>query len=176
MKRTGFILIAVSFLAGSYITVLHEFEINWALFVPALLVGAVGVTLARLGHRRLTQETDKVTSNIQNLNTSLQNIVQNIRELDEGKESINVYDVHGKIDEIFMDDLNTFVDARESIGHAYTLQDYADVMSHFAAGERYLNRVWSTSVDGYIDESHAYITKADQQFTEALERLQALGD
>lgn len=174
MKRIGYILIALSFLAGSYITVLHEYEINWALFIPALLIGALGVALARFGHQRKTQETDRVSSNIQNLNNSLGNIVTNIRDLDEQKESISVYDLHEKIDELFMDDINTFVDARESIGHAYSLQDYADVMSHFAAGERYLNRVWSTSVDGYIDEAHEFISRADQQFTEALERLQAL--
>lgn len=176
MKTIGYVLIAISFLLCSYISILHNFEINWSYFIPALLIGAVGVALARFGHKRGTQSKEIVSSNLQDLNTSLGNIVTNIRDLDEQKENINVYDLHQKIDDTFMDDLNTFVDARESIGHAYTLQDYANVMSHFAAGERYLNRVWSTSVDGYIDEAHEYIQRADRQFTEAFEKLKALGN
>ena len=54
----------------------------------------------------------------------------------------------------------------ESIAIAFGLPLYASVMSHFAAGERYLNRVWSCSVDGYIDEAHAYISRAREQFEE----------
>ena len=36
--------------------------------------------------------------------------------------------------------------------HVFGMQNYADVMSNFAAGERYINRVWSASTDGYVDE------------------------
>ena len=51
---------------------------------------------------------------------------------------------------------------------------YADVMSHFAAAERYLNRVWSCAADGYIDEAHTYIGRARVQFLEALQRFEEL--
>ena len=37
-------------------------------------------------------------------------------------------------------------------------------MNEFAAGERYINRAWSASVDGYIDETLTYVTKARSQF------------
>jgi len=49
-------------------------------------------------------------------------------------------------------------------------------MSHFASGERYLNRVWSASADGYIDEVSAYLEKAKLQFSEALEKVRNLKD
>jgi hypothetical protein len=49
-------------------------------------------------------------------------------------------------------------------------------MSHFAGGERYLNRVWSASADGYIDEVNAYLTKAHEQFDIALARMADLRD
>ena len=65
--------------------------------------------------------------------------------------------VQHRIDELFPGDLNKFVEARETIPHVYRLQAYADVMSHFAAGERYLNRVWSASADGYVDEVRTYL-------------------
>jgi hypothetical protein len=46
-------------------------------------------------------------------------------------------------------------------------------MNHFAAGERYLNRVWSASVDGYVDECRAYIGHAREQFHVAWDKLAA---
>ncbi|MCZ6508515.1 MAG: hypothetical protein O7A04_10795 [Acidobacteria bacterium] len=60
------------------------------------------------------------------------------------------------------------IQARESISHRFGLQAYAEVMNAFAAGERYLNRVWSASTDGYIDEAHTYIDKARGEFENAL--------
>jgi len=49
-------------------------------------------------------------------------------------------------------------------------------MSHFASGERYLNRVWSASADGYVDEITAYLDKAQEQFAEALNNIRQLKD
>ena len=50
--------------------------------------------------------------------------------------------------------------------HVFGIQNYADVMSNFAAGERYINRVWSASTDGYVDEVREYLERAHKQFTE----------
>jgi hypothetical protein len=47
-------------------------------------------------------------------------------------------------------------------------------MSSFAAGERYLNRVWSASADGYVDEVNIYLDKAQEQFAESLNRIEQL--
>lgn len=51
--------------------------------------------------------------------------------------------------------------------HVFGLQNYADVMSAFAAGERYVNRVWSASTDGYVDEVRTYLIRATDQFRDA---------
>ena len=64
-------------------------------------------------------------------------------------------------------DLRRFADARESMVHLFGLQAYADIMSSFAAGERYINRVWSASADGYGAEASTYIEKAAKQFADA---------
>jgi hypothetical protein len=69
---------------------------------------------------------------------------------------------------LLREDLNDFANARESMKHIFGLQNYADVMSAFAAGERYINRVWSASTDGYVDEVRSYLERATQQFREAL--------
>lgn len=96
--------------------------------------------------------------------------------LNAEKQSINAYDMRHRVDELFSEDLTTFVEARESLAHAYGLQVYANVMSHFASGERYLNRVWSASADGYVDEITAYLDKAQVQFAEALDNIRQLND
>ena len=71
------------------------------------------------------------------------------------------------IDLRLRNDLRRFADARESMVHLFGLQAYADIMSSFAAGERYINRVWSASADGYDEEAETYLGKAVQQFVDA---------
>ena len=68
-------------------------------------------------------------------------------------------------------DLRRFAEARESMVHLFGLQTYADIMSSFAAGERYINRVWSASADGYDEEAATYLGKAAEQFADAQSQL-----
>ncbi len=58
--------------------------------------------------------------------------------------------------------------------HVFGIQNYADVMSNFAAGERYINRVWSASTDGYVDEVRMYLERARAQFTEGNQHFDVL--
>lgn len=174
MKKLGYFIITIGFLGGALLTVLDTREVNWIYFVVALAVGVVGIVLVRTSEKRAIQEVGKLTSNIENLKGSLSRIVANINKLNAEKDSINTYDVLHRIDELFPDDLAAFVEARESISHIHGLQAYAEVMNNFAAGERYLNRVWSASADGYVDEVNAYLEKAESQFSEANNKLQAL--
>jgi len=171
MKSLGYLLITVGFLIGSYFSVIHTEQVEWSIVVPGLLVGLAGVAMVQISIRGQSKAVDTVRTNIGNLEESLARIVDNIAQLDADKETVNVYDVHHRIDELFMIDLDTFVDNRESMGHAFGLQSYADVMTHFATAERYLNRCWSASTDGYIDEVSKYLTRAKDQFVQALELL-----
>ena len=174
MRTTGLLLIWGGFLAGAYFSVLDTETIPWTMVGPCLVVGLIGVVLVQLDTRRKRSSTDAVQANLGKLEGSLDRIVEKAARLDTAKESLDVYEVRHKIDELFMEDLDIFVQARESIGHAYGLQAYADVMSHFATGERYLNRSWSASTDGYIEEVHTYIGRAREQFQQALELLRGL--
>jgi len=174
MRRNGLLLIWGGFLAGAYFSVLDTETIPWTMVGPCLVVGLIGVVLVQLDARSKRSATGAVRLNLGKLEGSLDRIVEKAARLDTAKESLDVYEVRHKIDEMFMDDLDIFVQARESIGHAYGLQAYADVMSHFATGERYLNRSWSASTDGYIEEVHTYIGRAREQFQQALELLRNL--
>lgn len=173
MKFLGYLLIAVGFLSGAYFSVTDEVEVPWTMVVPSLLIGALGIGLVRRGLRRERQVTAGTEAGLGELESALERIVDNASRLDRDKTEISVYDVRHRIDSDFMTDLDIFVQGREGIGHRHGLQAYADVMSHFATAERYLNRCWSASTDGYQDEVHNYIVRARDEFDEALSTLRA---
>ena len=174
LKSLGYLLITVGFLGASFLAVEQKEEVPVPAYLLMLAVGAAGVVLARVAVHRAARHEDTLAVNIETLESSLGRVVEKIVAFDRDKETIDVYELRHHIDREFPDDLDTFVQARQSIAHSYGLQSYADVMNPFAAGERYLNRVWSTSTDGYIDEAHIYVTKAREQFEEALEVFRGL--
>ena len=155
-------------------TFIDENIIKWSLYIPAFIVGAVGVAAIRIDDNRHKKTEHHVTSRIETVFSSLEKIVANIKKLNADKHSVDTYDMRHRIDEMFIEDLETFVEARESIIHRYGLSVYGDVMSSFAAGDRYLNRVWSASADGYIDEINVYLDKAQEQFIHSHQKLQFL--
>ncbi len=174
MRKIGYLLITGAFLYGAYLLVLDERLVSWPPYLLAFAVGAVGVALVRRALHLEAHHEDRQSASIETLRSSLSRVVEEIERLETEKDTINVYDLRIRIDERLRADLDTFADAREVLSHLYGLQAYADVMNPFAAGERYLNRVWSASTDGYIDEAHAYITHARDQLVDARARLNAL--
>jgi len=180
MFRAGFVLTTAGFLGGAFLASLDPAEIRWELFIPCLLVGALGVSLIKWHSRAHARSEETLASNRNHIEDSLERILGELGRLDESKADIPPYELRFEIDRRFRADLNRFVEARESLAHIYGLQAYADIMSAFAAGERYLNRVWSASADGYADEAMQYIGRARDQFEDARQRLeeahrQALG-
>ena len=171
MKAVGYLLLTIGFLAGALVSVLDETTVAWASFIVCIISGVVGVAMIRIGHKKEHHAEGKLASNMEAINDSLGRIVENIAKIDTEKETMSPYDVRDRIDELVADDVITFVDARESISAVHGLQAYADIMSYFAAGERYLNRVWSASADGYIDEVAMYLGRSRQQFTDALAKI-----
>lgn len=167
-------LIFAAFLAGAFLSVLDPLEMNWTLMAPTLMLGTVGLYLYRRIHHAETRSSHKLSGNIDILRNSLANIVQNLEQLNAKKQDLPVYEARFEIDKLFRDDLSNFVNARESMIHVFGIQNYADVMSGFAAGERYLNRVWSASTDGYIDEVSNYLTRSLEQFCEARDHFEQL--
>jgi hypothetical protein len=175
MSSVGYLLITIGFLAGSYSAVTTpENTIPWSWFIPSLVVAILGVVLARAGKHQAARGEGVVAAKVDVLTSRIDRIVENITRLDAEKTEMHPSDVHTRIDELFPDDLAAFVEARESVGHAYGLPAYAAMMNEFAAGERYLNRVWSASVDAYIEDVHEYLGRSKQQFIETQRILAGL--
>ena len=174
MKSLGLTFITLGFLVGVYFSVTDQTTVVWLPWSLAVAAGFGGVALVHLARRSHARDDTRVTENIAALEQSLDHITSKVAALNAEKEALDTYDVGPLIDARLVDDLDTFVEARETLSHVYGLGAYADVMAHFAGGERYLNRVWSASADGYIDEVQAYLGHALEQFTTARDKLAAL--
>ena len=174
MKWFAFVLIAASFLAGTFLSLLDPRAVDWNYMVPVLAAGVVGLWLHRKAHHGETRSGQRLAGNMETLKVSLGSILANLEQLAARGDELPVYEARFEIDRLFRDDLNNFAEARESMIHVFGMQNYADVMSNFAAGERYINRVWSASTDGYVDEVRSYIIRAFEQFREANEHFNEL--
>jgi hypothetical protein len=174
MRYIGYLLITAGFLLGALASVLDEELVRWGLYGGALAAGIMGVVMVRTTARMQARAEGTLARGMQDIDASLRGIVRHIERLNADKAGMHPYDVRQRIDELFPDDINAFVEARQSIAHVYGLQAYAEVMNYFTAGERYLNRVWSASADGYVDEVNEYLERSQVQFAGALEQLRLL--
>ena len=151
-KTIALIVIMATFLAGAFISVLDPTQVNWTWFVPVLVVGLIALYIYRKAHHVEAKASHRLSGNLQILDSSLENILGNLETLNADSSNLPVYEARFEIDRLLREDLNHFANARESMKHVFGLQKYADVMSAFAAGERYIIRVWSASTVGYIVE------------------------
>ncbi len=174
MRALGYALITAGFLAGAYFAVADPHTLPVVPFLVSLAVGVLGIVLVRRALARTATHAERLTADVASLEESLERIASRAAELEAGRDAIDVYDLRHRIDALFPVELARFADARQALVHRFGLQAYADVMNPFAAGERYLNRVWSTSTDGYVDEAHEYLGRAREQFEEALGVLRGL--
>ena len=172
MKQIGYLLLAGGFVVAAYATALDTVATNWNLFVPAALAGMAGVFSIKRHERGEARSEQVLTANRAELNESLGNIVSNLEQMNEAGVAISTEDLRAEVDSRLRDDLRRFADARESMVHLFGLQAYANVMSDFAAGERYVNRVWSASADGYDGEARRFLGKAEAQFRAASQQLE----
>ncbi len=171
MKIIAYLIVAASFLGGAFLASLDQTHIDWVTFIPVILAGIIGVVLIKRMEATEAKSSDKLHNNRRVMGESLDNIVKSLEALNGRKDSVPTYDMRFEIDKLFREDLNNFADARDSMKHIFGLQSFADIMSSFAAGERYINRVWSASTDGYVDEVLMYVEKSLAQFQHAREEF-----
>ncbi len=174
MKKIGYLLITVSFLAGSLTAVTDQTLVNWAHFIPAVVIGIIGIVMVRLYDYKHNRSEEKLEGHLSDIESSLASIVNNINALCDENDTLDTYQAHKRIDELFSQDIITFVDARTAIAQVYGLQEYADIMSYFASAERAINRAWSASTDGYADEVKSSIEKAKEHFNIVLNKINQL--
>ena len=170
MKKLAYLLLVAGFLFGAYTTALDVQAVDWPLFTAAAIAAIAGVVIAKRVDASHARSGTVLETNRNELNESIANIVARLNEI-ASREAETGEDLLDWIDAHLRNDLRRFAEARESMVHLYGLQTYADIMSEFAAGERYINRVWSSSADGYHSEAKRYLGRASEQFELAQSQL-----
>jgi len=152
MRMTGIIMMWVGFLSAAFFAMRQLGTVEWVPFGLCAAIGVVGVVLIRRSANAGATDTVKVSADLATLESRLASVNERLGVMIEGKASIDVYDVRHKIDDELAVALEEFAEARESMVHGLGMETYAAVMDRFARGERFVNRAWSASADGYIDE------------------------
>ena len=175
MKNLGYFLVAAGFLGGAFATSLDVQNVNWILFAGTAGAALIGLLIFKRQLSAMARSTEVLEVNRVELRESIANVVNDLGDIIEGELTQGAV-LRDRIDLKLREDLRRFADARESMVHLFGLQTYADIMSNFAAGERYINRVWSASADGYDGEANTYLKKAAGQFEEARQQLLKAAD
>ncbi|GAA5215321.1 hypothetical protein ACFSJ3_11900 [Corallincola platygyrae] len=173
MLVLGYVLLMVGALTAAFTTSLDPSTLPWGYYALAMLVGIVGLVLVKRHQHLEANDHTQLQENLGQLNEALGRIVTQAEALVERRHELPVHEYRFEIDRLFREDLNQFAEARYSIRHSCGVQVFADVMSPFAAGERYINRIWSASADGYLEEANSYLMRALEQFREARAVLSA---
>jgi hypothetical protein len=162
MKNVAYLLLAGGFLVGAYATALNVQSVDWALFGMAALAAIAGVVMAKRADRAHATSGTVLDTNRKELSESIGNIVRDLGTMTDGTAAKGE-ELRNWIDETLRPDLRRFVDARQSMVHLFGM-------------ERYVNRVWSSSADGYDEEAAIYLKKAAAQFEEAQQQLAAAAE
>jgi len=170
MKNLGYVLVALGFLGGAFATSLDVQNVNWTIFIAMAVASVVGLVIYKSQLSALARSEEVLETNRAELRESISNIVADLADINSGGLTQGAV-LRDRIDLKLREDLQRFADARKSMVILFGLQTYADIMSNFAAGERYINRVWSASADGYDEEAEVYLKKAAGQFDEAKQQL-----
>lgn len=173
MKAIGSILLTLGFLAGTFAAVAHADRVDWlyyGLCIACMLAGMVFLRMSR--KEAAAQAGDQHARDLDILKTSLASLLDKVRTFESDRQDESQLLIHERIDAELMDDIHAFVEARESMIPRLGMQSYAGIMSPFANGERLLNRAWSASADGYVDEVRDCVTAARGELEKAQGLLQ----
>lgn len=171
MRRWGHVLMWLGFLAAAFVSTRQADAVQWPLYAVTAAVGIVGVGILRRTGGPSAAQAEVVHGSIAQLEGRLTRLVQGLEAMNREKDAIFVYDVHKRIDRDLLEDLAAFAEDREAIIHGLGLVSFAAVMDAFARAERQVNRAWSASADGYVDEVWACMGKAREFMAKAEETL-----
>ncbi|MCA9718607.1 MAG: hypothetical protein H6713_22285 [Myxococcales bacterium] len=167
-------LLWVGVLLTSFVSVREAASIDWLLYGVTAAVGVAGVVLLRLTAGVGASEADKLRAGIDAMRASLTALRERLTGIEERRQTLDVYEIKDRIDEQLAPELASFADAREAMIPSFGMQGYADVMTRFAGAERMINRAWSASADGYVDEVWICLERASGLLDEARARFTEL--
>jgi len=175
----GHFLLWIGFLVGAFVSVRSVevketpwLTVSWPAYGTALFTAIIGVIILRTTKRPVVVDSRGEAGAIDELAAILSRLHATVQRWNTTLGKIPVYAFHGMIDEELADDLGRFAELREALIPKFGLDFYARIMSEFALAERTINRTWSASADGYVDEVQACLRRASSHLSAARQRLE----
>jgi hypothetical protein len=172
MKKLAFVLIILSLILSSVFSIQDTTLVEWNYFIPSIFIGIIGIFILKRKAKLYKNDFEKQKTSIDDLKNSLNNIINNFSKIEFNEYTIN--NLNNILDDLFLNDINIFINSRNVIKHRFGILEYSKIMSHFAAAERLLNRAWSASIDSYIDEVRKSLASSNSEFKLALDELELL--
>lgn len=161
----------------------RKFQVQPVLTGTSLAVLALGIVLR---YATLRPDSDDVAASsgslavfrgaMAALDEAVEQLARDTEGIDWADERVHgLYDeVHQRIDLLVTGPLADAVESRQALADAYGMAAYGRVLEPVARAERYLNRAWSASADGYPGETVDYLHRAVPAVEEACQELAAL--
>ncbi len=172
MRPLGHTLLWAGFLAAAFSSVYRLEQsgerwatIPWIWYGVSMAVGILGIVLLRKAQDHDHADEAKTDAEFSVVKESLALLTSAVDGL--CKLESNPSEVLHRIDNQCAEPFANFVEARQALVKRFGLTVYADVMTEFAAAERYVNRSWSAAADGYVDEIVASLGRAKQHLKNA---------
>jgi hypothetical protein len=146
---------------------ISTFQVDLTLTLPSLFLLAAGIAVKRAVSREARKEMLAHGGSLNDLQAASRAAADGIRELDACASSLDLAALHARVDALLTGAVSDFTENRQALIDAYGIAAYARVMSAFAPGERYLNRAWSASTDGYPQETVDCVRRAVGALAEA---------
>lgn len=173
IRGLGATFLVAGLLAAAFFSMARLDGVSWKAFSMGLGAALVGALLVRSTDQQ--RGGGMLILNIQVIRSSLTMLAAKLKNLGpEKRRQLGVFEIRHFIDRHLMHDLQRFLATRETLIYKHGLADYARVMDAFSAGERALNRAWSASADGYVDEVDICLDQARIRFREALDLVEEL--
>ena len=171
MRRIGLVCLWLGVLGGAFVSVRHVEHIQWGPYGAMAALAIAGVVMLRRTAGSAAFGAERVRQDVSALRGHLQTVLGGVDDILGRRNEGSVYDVRDMIDNELAEPLGAFADRRETLIAAHGLEVYADVMTRFAGAERLVNRAWSASADGYIDEVWPCLERAQALLRDAMDRF-----
>ncbi len=174
----GQILLWLGFLGGAFVSVLRLENaeapwqtIPWPLYGLFAAIGVAGVVLLRIDKAAQRAHSASSEDGLEKVTQYLSQAAGKVATLAAQLQDMTCEQVLEYIDDDCGPLLAEFADGRMLISDRFGTSIFAEVMTEFASGERYLNRAWSAAADGYVDEVEASVGYANDFLTAAVHSL-----
>lgn len=143
---------------------------RWSIVTAGILILCVGIAWARIAQKKRATAAASASSEraIDVVQSALDQASSRTRALRSSAAEAPFDGVTTECEAIVRECVERVAGQQESLSREYGFAGYAQVMTPFAAAERWLNRAWSAASDAHRPEVLASLERAIEHIDEAL--------